>query len=357
MAAAFGIRREDSLDSDEFPHESSCGDSHHHGNSGESSSDEGLEENQEVSQISQTLKQADVSENIEPKESETKPNIDKKGEMEKRKLQSQKSKELRLTTEKVNEIEVMKNSVSEWIDSVQNSQPDPDNNFESPAMDQHLTEDTDKEAAIKPEYLPKHKHAKSPLQERISYQSADIQGQGYEQDQGQTSGGETHSLVSVDQRSVPVEPRSSHQEPKHFSGAELIEQVANNLKNYDPRPAKEFLQQSPAITDSAIISVADHSVPPVSALNLLNTATDGYKTGAQNPHQGNRVQAPPGFSPVVNPYPMYPNQGPPAVSMYPPVVPQLTSTAITTPIYSETPKESVPSSNTVFLDKMVSISD
>ncbi|XP_045208029.2 LOW QUALITY PROTEIN: ankyrin repeat and SAM domain-containing protein 3-like [Mercenaria mercenaria] len=457
LAAAFGIRREDSLDSDEFPHESSCGDSHHHGNSGESSSDEGLEENHETSQISQTLKKLDVGENKEKEsgDSDTKPNVDKKGEMEKKKLQSKKSKELRLTTEKVNEIEVMKNSVSEWIDNVHNSHSVPDTNFETPNLDHQGTEDNEKEAAIKPEYLPKHKHVKSPQHEHISCPSADdtveghmhnpgeghnpgkvhnegeihppgqgqtidkghSTGQGHSPSQGQSPGQEHnpgqlhnpghshnqsqghnpvqghnsgeihpsgqshnpyqgHHLVQghnpghgqkADRQThnpISVEQKSSHHEPKHFSGAELIEQVANTLKNYDPRPAKEFLQQSPAIADSAIISVADPSVQPVSALNLLNTASDGYKAqmnsnphsaGAQSGHhgnQGNRVSVPPpGFGPVVNQYHMYPHQGPPAVSMYPHVAPQLPPTAVSQG-HVEIQKEAPPSSNAVFIEKM-----
>lgn len=353
LAAAFGIRREDSLGSDEFPHDSSCGDSHHHGNSGESSSDEGLEEIHETSHISVTLKKNDTGDNYkkEPEDIEKNPNIDKKGEIDKKKTQSKKSKELRLTTAKVNEIEVLKNSVSDWIDSVHNSHP----------MEQRLAEDNEKEAAIKPEYLPKHKHAKSPQNEHHSYPSAPSADESQNSGEGQNVNGQEHGL-----NPVPVENKPSHIEPKHFSGAELIEQVANNLMIYDPRPAKEFFQQSPVIADSAIISVADHSVASVSALNILNTATDGYNTQlVPNPHTAGlpvghhsnpsvMVPGPPGFSQPINPFNMYPHQGPPTQAMFPTVAPQLTPTAMMIPGHGEVQKEEAPSTNTLFIEKMVS---
>lgn len=307
LAAAFGIRREDSLDSDEFPHESSCCDSHHHDNSGDSSSDEGLDENQTGQQTTETLR-------TKP---ENQSKVDKKEELDRRKSGSKKSKELRLTTEKVNEIKVMKNSVSEWIDSVQVTHPVPENNFE-PSGD-GPTEEGDKDLAIKPEYQPKHKTSKSS-QHTGMYNNI-------------TTGHITDQLPG-------------HPDSNLVLSSDIIEQVANNVKNFDPRPAKEFLQQTAA---------TDHPVAPVSALNVIKTASDGYmphldsNTAGQNypgSHAG-RVQPPPGFAGPVGSYSMLPahqmsSQG---VGMYAPPVSQAVPT-------QEGQTDAVPS-NTVFMEKMV----
>ena len=111
LAAALGIRREDSLDSDEFPHDSSC-DSHPREDSGDSSSEEGTEEKDDIVQVSEMMKA-----NCDITNSGIVNNKDVgviKGAV---KVKHKKSKD-NLTTDKVNEIEEVKNSVSEWIESV-----------------------------------------------------------------------------------------------------------------------------------------------------------------------------------------------------------------------------------------------
>ncbi|KAL4229131.1 Ankyrin repeat and SAM domain-containing protein 3 [Mactra antiquata] len=441
LAAAFGIRREDSLDSDEFPQESSCGDSHHHGNSGESSSEEGIDE-QPAKQVQKTENTTLDRKHSHPNEKSVE-NLDKKGDLEKKKSTSMKSKELRLTTEKVSEIEVMKNSVSEWIDSVQDPHPIPEHDFESQdnRFDSYPTDnvnqtdkcvindnsktvgedngDHDKDAAIKPEYLPKLKQSESPKSEHTSLTSTEnqIRSLNVQDDRSQNHNNTPDSLfqkpsnpsttvvtsaqgpnlanpglphtmnyqgpevpaqgknighvlnVSSSSSSTQLQQQQppqqqhhhhhhhDHPELKHFTGAELIEQVANNVNKYDSRPSKEFLQTNPVVADSAIISVGDHSITPVSALNLLNTA-DGYKNRMpHNPHanppssvvpassnhgnQGQRVQAPPpGFNATTPPsYHMYPHQNPSLTTLYPPPS-------------SHTTSEDHSSSNIVFLDKM-----
>ena len=304
LAAAFGIRREDSLDSDEFPHESSCCDSHHHDNSGDSSSEEGLDENQRdlVQKTTETLKL----------KSDNQSKMDKQEELDQKKAGSKKSKELRLTTDKVNEIEVLKNSVSEWIDSVQDTHPVPENNFEAGT---EAVEEGDKDLAIKPEYQPKHKQSKTKQQ--------------------------TFPANNLPQGHLP-DQLVPHQDPNLVLSSDLIEQVANNVKNYDPRPAKEFLHQN---------AVADHSVVPASALNLIKTATDGYGAHLES-NQSSRVQPPPGFVGPVNSYPMVSHQIAPVagVGMY-----QQGNQAGThstfAPMGQEAQKDMIPS-NTV-MEKMV----
>ncbi|XP_052258661.1 ankyrin repeat and SAM domain-containing protein 3-like [Dreissena polymorpha] len=238
LAAAFGIIREDSMDSDEFPRDSSCGDSHHHGNSTESSSDSGSEEN--LGQRAGNLE------------------VDKcqKGQSgDKRRDISKKSKELRLTTEKVSEIKVMKNSVSEWIDSVQDTHPVPENNFD-------FTEEGDKDEAIKPEYQPKQRSAKSN----------DL-----------NSGSQAQKLDQI----------SSQLQSKLCIGSDLIDQVANNVKNHDPRPAKEFLPNN-----------IDQLSNAVTSLNMYKA--DGFGPLDNHHYHGNqvpRVPPPPGFTvPVTGPF-------------------------------------------------------
>ena len=111
LAAALGIRREDSLDSDEFPHDSSC-DSHPREDSGDSSSEEGTDEKDDIVQVSEMMKA-----NCDITNSDIVNNKDVgviKGAV---KVKHKKSKD-NLTTDKVNEIEEVKNSVSEWIESV-----------------------------------------------------------------------------------------------------------------------------------------------------------------------------------------------------------------------------------------------
>lgn len=309
LAAAFGIRREDSLDSDEFPHDSSCCDSHHHDNSGDSSSDDCLEENHSdpVQQTTDTLKT----------KSDNQSKVDKKeDEIDKKKAVSKKSKELRLTTDKVSEIEVMKNSVSEWIDSVHDTHPVPENNFEpSP-------EDTDKDLAIKPEYQPKSKQSKTNPHAGM-YQS-------------NISGGH-----------IP-EQLPSHQDPNLVLGSDLIEQVANSVKNYDPRPAKEFLQQNTG---------GDHSVVPVSALNVIKSADQGYSSHLEG-NPSSRVHPPPGFVTPVTPvtpvstFPMIPHQLTTSMGMYQSGGQVVNHTNMSTP-NQEGQKEMI-SSNAVFVEKMVS---
>ena len=113
LAAALGIRREDSLDSDEFPHDSSC-DSHLREDSGDSSSEEGTDEKDDIVQVNEMMKA-----NCDIANSDTCLINNKdvgviKGAV---KVKHKKSKD-NLTTDKVNEIEEVKNSVSEWIESV-----------------------------------------------------------------------------------------------------------------------------------------------------------------------------------------------------------------------------------------------
>ena len=113
LAAALGIRREDSLDSDEFPHDSSC-DSHPREDSGDSSSEEGTDEKDDIVQVNEMMKA-----NCDITNSDTCLINNKdvgviKGAV---KVKHKKSKD-NLTTDKVNEIEEVKNSVSEWIESV-----------------------------------------------------------------------------------------------------------------------------------------------------------------------------------------------------------------------------------------------
>ena len=111
LAAALGIRREDSLDSDEFPHDSSC-DSHPREDSGDSSSEEGTDEKDDIVQVSEMMKA-----NCDTANSDIVKNKDVgviKGMV---KVKHKKSKD-NLTTDKVNEIEEVKNSVFEWIESV-----------------------------------------------------------------------------------------------------------------------------------------------------------------------------------------------------------------------------------------------
>ncbi|XP_052805036.1 ankyrin repeat and SAM domain-containing protein 3-like [Mya arenaria] len=249
FAAAFNIHREDSMDSDEFPHDSSCGNSHHHDNSAESSSDSGSEENPTANQNAALEKiSPTVNENkIVDRSSEKSDKIDNASE--KKQLQSKKSKELRLTTDKVSEIIELKNSVSEWIDSVKDTHPVIDTNFEEG--------DKDEDAAIKPEYQPKMKSSKS----------SDIQS-------------------------------SSQSSPTHLSSQLeaklLIDQVAKSVESHDPRPGKEFLQNN------------------MSSLNILNKTSEGYTNqDIQGYHgnQGPRIQPPPGFTAPVNAYPIIAQDG------------------------------------------------
>ena len=119
MAAALGIRREDSLDSDDFPHDSSC-DSHPHEDSGDSSSEEGTDEKlDDIVPVSELMKaKCDIvnSDMIGDKDLSVVKGVSK--------VKYKKSKE-NLTTDKVNEIEEVKNSVSEWIESVNNIDTSP----------------------------------------------------------------------------------------------------------------------------------------------------------------------------------------------------------------------------------------
>lgn len=305
LAAAFGIRREDSLDSDEFPHESSCCDSHHHDNSGDSSSEEGLEENQSD--------QAQPGTDTLKSKVENQSKSDENKERDKKHLGSKKSKELRLTTDKVSEIEVMKNSVSEWIDSVQDTHPVPENNFDggTDGGTEGLDEG-EKDLAIKPEYQPKNKQTKSSGN---MYPPNNLQ-QGHLSDQ-----------------------LGGHQDPNLLLSSDLIEQVANNVKNYDPRPAKEFLQMNAG---------GDHSVAPVTALNVIKTGGDGYGSHLDG-NPGSRVQPPPGFTAPVSSYHMMPHQISSSVGVY-----QTGGQSVTHSTYSnqDGQKDAVPS-NAVFMEKMV----
>ena len=123
MAAALGIRREDSLDSDEFPHDSSC-DSRPHGDSGDSSSDDGGDEKSDdvddVEHINDLVAaKCDIGEDAS-KDREKGSDKFKKGE---NKVKLKRGKE-NLTTDKVSEIEEVKNSVSEWIESISKTNTD-----------------------------------------------------------------------------------------------------------------------------------------------------------------------------------------------------------------------------------------
>ena len=120
LAAALGIRREDSLDSDEFPHDSSC-DSRPHGDSGDSSSDDGGDEkSDDVEHINDLIAaKCDIDGNIDKDRLDRSDNF-RKGE---NKVKLKRGKE-NLTTEKVSEIEEVKNSVSEWIESISKTNAD-----------------------------------------------------------------------------------------------------------------------------------------------------------------------------------------------------------------------------------------
>ena len=260
FAAAFNIHREDSMDSDEFPH-SSSGNSHHHDNSNESSSDSELEENNPSTNQNAVLEKDSSAVKRDKIECKSEDNSDKSPESEANKQQqSKKSKELRLTTDKVSEIQEQKNSVSEWVDSVNDTHPILDADFD----------DNEKDAAIKPEYQPKQKSSKS----------SDIQ-----------SDTQRSSPTSTDQISSDLEAKL------------LIDQVAKSIGSHDPRPGKEFLQNN------------------LSSLNLLNKTSEGYsnpqESQGQGLHQGQGprgsamtgIRPPPGFTSPL-PYPgMTPDGG------------------------------------------------
>lgn len=322
LAAVFGIiRREDSLDSDEFPHESSCGESHHHDNSCDSSSEDGIDENVEShNKLQETLAK--------------KSNLSDKNAS--RTTKSKDSKDI-LTTEKVKEIEVMKNSVLEWIDGVKDPHPVPENNFESPSKELlNAFEEQEKHAALKPEYQPKSKVLKS---------------------RG------NHSVYLSDN----MHTQSSQHEPDHISGLDLIEQVANSLKNYDRRPGKDLIHPKQIIGNSTNSSEHNITSYPVSALDILNTAGDGYislpsshsptenNAGSQSGssyhgNQGSIPPPPPGFSHQIPPYQIFSNPGPPVVSLYSRDTAVVNSSRI--PGQSNGQAESKISSNAAFLEKM-----
>ena len=307
---------------------------------------------------------------------------------EKRKLRNRKSKE-NLTTEKVGELEEMKNSVSEWVDSVNHAQPIPQSNMYTPDTEplEKSLENPNKDdengtadlSALKPEYQNK-PNVTNNSSKHFTFPPA-------------TSESSSQPLV------------------KHLTTSELFDQVAANVKQLESISDSTYTSNN----QTGSQGFGRGSIPPVSALNLLNTTpntvpsssyyegkgqTEEVRNGPdtvkhqgshfngvehpqlsipqghlnnlpppshptqdnvpvnvaryQQPHPNRPVQPPPGFSPQFGPYQMFPQV---ATTTEPHMYPsQVTTAHVASPNVQldQPPAESIKlPSNTVFMDRMV----
>lgn len=317
LAAALGIRREDSLDSDEFPHDSSC-DSRPHGDSGDSSSEEGGDEkSDETEQIHDIMKaKCDIGEQGN--------NGNRDGTIVKgaSKVKFKKNKE-NLTKDKVNEIEEVKNSVSDWIESV--------NSIDAGSVTETLAKMTDNismsEAVNNPS--DQHKSNSSPKLQQFNQNvdnpvllrspfPSNTQSESVQQYMAETSAGFSnemlvqqkhldgqshmyHNLQGIEQSSRIVQ----HEIPvsqTHDNTSNSSQQHDHNLGNVHvasnpvvPSPSWPAAQQnqdrtipttpilSPSVGPGPMTAPAYQSnVSPVSALNILNTDTSSLVVASTN---------------------------------------------------------------------------
>ena len=314
LAAALGIRREDSLDSDDFPHDSSC-DSRPHGDSGDSSSDDGGDEkSDDVEHLNDSLAaKCDIEGNM------NKDNRDKLGKGE-NKVKLKRGKE-NLTTEKVSEIEEVKNSVSEWIESISKTQADAITTHNVKPQDNIgavISEETDTELPLGGISPLKHQNM-TPYPQLTQYESnldhpSSVQGHipsntqtvtqymtnippldphdvtqklsGGISDRGYTTDFQPNpNPIHPDSQNPAVHDYGTLSSQKHSQNVGSTQDIGNPALPVSNWPSsqqgqghdlqsqahsqKAFLTQS--VTTPAPASDFTTNIPPVSALNILNT--------------------------------------------------------------------------------------